>query len=131
MAFADQLRPFFDQLRELVALRAAIGRDDQSTTLIESLALDGLLVVTRHPKPPSLLKVVRVDRTRLGQHFGQRLDHHVIVEASCSLLLRKFEQLLKAILCASERSFERADSFEQMLLKGVSPRSRAPCFAWM
>jgi hypothetical protein len=119
MAIADQLGPLLDELRELLALRAAISRYDECTTLIEPFAFDGLLVMPRYPILPSLLELVSVDGMHLSQHFGQSLEHHVIVEATSGLLLRELEQLLKTLVCASYRSFERTDPLEQMLLKGV------------
>ena len=53
-----------------------------------------------------------INGTVFGENFGQRFEHHVVIEAACRLLLGQFQQLLKAIIGACEGCLKRANAFE-------------------
>src|SRR4030095_14197948 len=113
MSFTDQLRSGLNHRGEVITERTSIIRNDSSASLIQAFALDRFFIVARDAHSPSLLEIICIDLPVLGENLAQCLDHHVIVETSCRLLLCKLQQLLEAILCARQCGLERADPLKQ------------------
>jgi hypothetical protein len=85
--------------------------------------------MARDAAAPALFELFRVDCAHLGEDFGQRFEHHVVVEAACGLLLRELQQLLEAVVGARQRRLQGADPFEHVFFKSVFAdveRGRAP-----